>query len=135
MALIAGYAISKIPQKFQYILLGLIAIEGIANQQHDFRIKEEHLYRLELDEITKRHIPKNDLIVINGGKSPQDIYFSHRKGWSVESEELLKPNFVDSLNVLGAKFLIVNSTAFDHPFNQYQTVYSDNHYAIYRLGN
>ena len=74
-----------------YILLVFIAIEGIANQQHDFRVKDSHLYRLELDAITEKYIPSKDLIIINGGPSPQDIYFAHRKGWSVESEDLLKP--------------------------------------------
>ena len=133
MALIAGYAISKIPLKFQYVLLGLIAIEGIANQQHDFRLKEPLLYRLELDSITKKHIPFNDLIIINGGLSPQDIYYAHRKGWSVENDDLMKPQFIDSLTNLGANYLIVNTTSFDQQFNQYETVYEDNHYSIYKL--
>lgn len=133
MAFIAGYAISKIPLRFQYILLVFIAIEGIANQQHDFRVKDSHLYRLELDAITEKYIPSKDLIIINGGPSPQDIYFAHRKGWSVENEDLLKPQLIDSLSKFGANYLIVNTTSFDQQFSEYKTIYQDEHYSIYGL--
>jgi hypothetical protein len=133
MALLAGYAIAKIPLRYQYILLGLIALEGITNQQHDFRIKESQLYKLELEKITNENISNNDLIIINGGQSPQDIYFSNRKGWTVENSDINNPLFVDSIANLGAKYLIIDINRIDTFTTQHKEIYRDNHYSIYKL--
>ena len=111
----AGYAINKIPLKFQYLLLGLISVEGIANQQHDFFIKESKQYKLELEleleleNITQKFISPEELIIIDGGSSPQDIYFSHRKGWTVDNVDAMNKHIVDSLTNLGAKYLIIDN--------------------------
>lgn len=133
MALIAGYGIAQLSFKFQYILLVLIAVEGIANQQDDFRIKDSQLYKLGLENITEKLIPEDDLIIINGGPSPQDIYYSHRKGWTVENTSLMNAQYIDSLSNWGAKYLVLDITNFDHQFNQYKNIYSDEHYSIYAL--
>jgi 4-amino-4-deoxy-L-arabinose transferase-like glycosyltransferase len=133
MALLVGYFIKQIPLKFQYILLGLIAIEGIVNQQHDFFIKESQVYKLKLEKKVEKFIAREDLIVINGGQSPQDIYFSHRKGWTVDNVLIMTPCYLDSLTDLGAKYLIVDMSHFDQKFIQYESIYSDNHYSIYKL--
>lgn len=109
MTLLAGYAINKIPLKFQYLLLGLISVEGIANQQHDFFIKESKQYKLELENITQKFISPEELIIIDGGSSPQDIYFSHRKGWTVDNVDAMNKHIVDSLTNLGAKYLIIDN--------------------------
>ncbi len=135
MALCAGYFLAQIPPKYQYLLLVLIGIEGIANQQHDFFIKESELYKLSLEEKTGRIIPKDDLILINGGPSPQDMYFAHKKGWTTENENLLDPHFLDSLAQLGAKYLVVDKTKLTHTFQQYKSAYADEYYAIYELEN
>lgn len=133
MALLAGYFITQIPLKYQYILLSLIVIEGIANQQHDFFIKDSQVYKLKLQEKTDRIIPKGNLIIINGGQSPQDIYFSHKKGWTTDNDKIMNPYYLDSLTNLGAKYLIIDMSDFDHKFRQYESVYADNNYTIYKL--
>jgi len=133
MALIAAYFIAKIPVRFQYILLGIIAIEGIANQQHGLFIPESKLYKLELEEITDRYIPDADLIIINGGASPQDIYFAHRKGWTIDNSKIANRDCLDSLARLGAAYLIIDKTTFRSELNQYHPVHTDKHYAIYAL--
>jgi len=133
MALLAGYAVTHIPSKFQYIVLGLIAIEGIANQQHDFFIKESRLYKLELEKITDEWIPREDLVIINGGQSPQDMYFSHRKGWSIHNSDIQNQQFIDSLSNLGAKYLIVDRSGFDQQLDPYPIIFSNEHYIIYKL--
>jgi 4-amino-4-deoxy-L-arabinose transferase-like glycosyltransferase len=133
LALLAGYSIVQIPLKYQYLLLGLIAIEGIANQQHDFSVKKNQLYKLGLDEITEKFIPEKDLIIINGGASPQDIYFSHRKGWTVENTDVMNLLFIDSLTNLGAKHLIIDKSRIDHYPTKHELLYTDNYYSIYEL--
>jgi 4-amino-4-deoxy-L-arabinose transferase-like glycosyltransferase len=133
MAIIAGFAISKFSNKYQWMVLALIAIEGIANQQHDFFIKDSKLYKLELDEITANNIPNNELIVINGGQSPQDIYFSHRKGWTAHNHDVLRPEYIDSLNVIGANYLIIDKHRLEQKFNELNSIYEDENYLIYNL--
>lgn len=133
MALLAGYAIARIPLKFQYIVLGLIAIEGIANQQHDFHIKDSQLYKLELEKITDEVIPQKDLVIINGGQSPQDIYFSNRKGWTVDNDAVENTQHFDSLTNLGAKYLIIDKSRFQEYTNRNEMIYTDENYKIYQL--
>ena len=133
MAVLVGYAISSIPLKFQYILFGLISVEAIANQQHDFRIKETQLYKLQLEDITKKVIPKKDLIIINGGQSPQSIYFSNRKGWTVNNTEILNEQYVDSLAKLGAKYIIIDRTTINNHSSKHPVLYRDKNYAIHDL--
>ena len=108
IALLAGYGISKVPKKYQVVLLLVIGVEGIANQQHDFFVSPSEMYKLELENIADKLIEQNELVIINGGKSPQDMYFSHRKGWSVNSQFMRNESRLDSLQSLGAKFIVIN---------------------------
>jgi hypothetical protein len=73
------------------------------------------------------------LIVINGGPSPQDIYFSNRKGWTVSNEDILDAPYLNSLIDLGAQYLILDLSDFNQKYEPYSRIYMDTHYAIYRL--
>jgi hypothetical protein len=81
------------------------------------------------DQVSQR----NDLIVINGGQSPQDIYFTHRKGWTSENEQITSPQFLDSLTNLGATYLIVDRSKLYNQFDSLTRVYQDEYYSIYDL--
>jgi len=133
MALMAGYAISKLPLRFQYIFLILIGIEGIANQQHDFFIKDSQKYKLELEEKLSEVTTPGDLIVINGGPSPQDIYFAHQKGWSMTNQKVLKPTVLDSLNALGAQYLVIDKVKLPNADFERKLLYEDHYYSVYAL--
>lgn len=133
MALMAGYFISKIPSKFQTYLLLIISIEAIANQNHDFFIKDSQKYKLELSSISEEYIPKNNLILINGGFSPQDIYFSHRKGWTVNNKEVADPDFVDSLSALGGKYIILDRHYINNKRLDYSQLFINEDYIIYQI--
>ncbi len=135
MALLAGYFVMHIPINFQFIILGLISIESIANQQHHFFIPENKKYKLELEEITKKYIPNNDLIIINGGQSPQNMYFAHRRGWTIDNDGLTNVDTLNSLINLGARYMIIDLTDFDQEFKHFESLYSDSHYNIYELKN
>ena len=132
MALIAGYGISKVPVKFRYIILLVLAVEGIGNQQHDFFIRDKECYKLSLEELSDKFISKNDLIVINGGPSPQEIYFAHRKGWTVENGSLTESELL-RFKDMGAAFLIIDKTLFDQPISFFPVVNSGINFDIYQL--
>ncbi len=132
MALIVGYGLSKLNYKHAYVALTLIVVESVLNQQHDFRIHNNELYKLSLEGITKRYVPNNELIVINGGESPQVMYFSHRKGWTVENTKLTR-NDLNLFARQGASFLIIDKHKFLSSIDYYPLIYSNQHFAIYKL--
>ncbi|MBK7174709.1 MAG: glycosyltransferase family 39 protein [Bacteroidales bacterium] len=132
MAFIAGFGLKQIPGKFGIFILLLIAIEGIANQQHDFFINKKETYKPGLEQIVQKHIPEQQKILINGGPSPQEIYFAHRKGWTSDNSILSVPK-LDSLAKLGAAFLVINKHTYPDHFGYYPLIFDDNDYSIYRL--
>lgn len=132
MALIAGYGLFMFPVKYLYIPLLLISLEGIANQQHDFFTKKSERYKLQLEDMTTKIVGKNELIVINGGPSPQEIYFAHRKGWTVDNEKINVEDLTH-LKESGAKYLIINKNSYSSTIGFYPKIYSGTNYDFYKL--
>jgi len=132
MSLIVGYGLSKFPSKYVYIPLILISLEGIANQQHDFFIKNSERYKPSLENIVDKNISKSALIVINGGQSPQEIYFSHRKGWTIDNKMINKED-LNHLKELGASYLIINKKSYTTTIKYYPIIYLSTNYDIYKL--
>jgi hypothetical protein len=136
MALIAGYFLSHIRLSWARILLiAIIMGEGIANQQHDFRIKEENKYILSLGQVADQVSNPADLIMINGGINPVDLYFTHRKGWTKRNEEIFEGNALEEAIPLGCRFLFLNKKKLpEGPFElPYETAYEDNWFLVYKL--
>ncbi|OFX28453.1 MAG: hypothetical protein A2033_14745 [Bacteroidetes bacterium GWA2_31_9] len=136
MALICGYAISKIKlNKLAIFLIVLISVEGIAQQQHDFRIKKRYLYKMELENIANKVTNSSDLIIINGGDNPQELYMSHRKGWTITNDKLVDNSFINNAKQLGAKYLFVNKTDFKDSITTYKLIKDFEFYLVYNLGS
>jgi 4-amino-4-deoxy-L-arabinose transferase-like glycosyltransferase len=133
MALIGGYAISHIPSKFYFIPLIAISLEGILNQQHDFFIRKSELYKLELEQIADSLGTRNDLFVVNDKGSPQILYFTHRKGWSVNNEIISDEKEINSLIKKGADYLLINKRSFGDKLLKYPVVFQNDNIMIYKL--
>lgn len=133
MAVVAGFGLTKIKPVYSTLVLIAIVAEGLANQQHDFKVQESELYKLSLENITNRTIPKESLIVINGGQSPQDIYFANRKGWSIDKYEITTDEQLNYFSSEGARFYIQNLDYLKIKQLNYAIIYEDNHYLIYDL--
>lgn len=134
ISLLAGYAVyavSKLRPSMATLLLVFIAVEGIANQNQDFYIKKSEKYKSGLESLSNRYIPKDKRIIINGGQSPQLIYFAHRKGWTVN--ESVSESVVDSISQFGASFLIIDKHKGSKVRYSYEQVYADNDFSIYVL--
>ncbi len=132
MALIAGWGIAKLPTKYQFIPLILIVIEGIGNQQHDYFIKDSERYKLTLENLTNEVVGKDELIVINGGPSPQEIYLAHRKGWTIENG-LITESELNGYRNSGAAYLIIDKKSFPQQISFFPLVKGDSGFDIYRL--
>lgn len=133
MAFLAAYGLNKVPLKLSYVLLGVIVFEGVLNQQHDFFIKDSEKYKLKLEQIAATSIEKDALIIINGGESPQELYFTNRRGWTVEHSQLLASTFIDSLANRGAAYLILDKKKEPKVTTNYPTIYTDDFFEIIKL--
>ncbi|PKP20879.1 MAG: hypothetical protein CVU05_08045 [Bacteroidetes bacterium HGW-Bacteroidetes-21] len=134
MALMAASGLNYIKnKKIATALLLIFVIESLANQQHDFHIRNGEERRLQLESIADSVIEKNALIIINGGDNPRDIYYIHRKGWSVKDENLNK-NTTDSLFQKGAKYLVLDKNYYQHTFTKdLLSVFDNQNYSIFKL--
>lgn len=132
MAIVAGYFLGNIKSKYAIGLSVLISIEAIANQQDDLFLKESEMYKLRLTEIAKEYIPTDSLVVLNATASPQQIYFANRNGWSEDSETLLQEGYIDSLNEIGASYLIWDKKYSPFP-NKGTVLFKDENYTVSKL--
>ena len=132
MALVAALFLANLKPKFALIILAAITIEGIANQYHEFFIKESEHYKLTLESIADEVTQPTDLIILNdGSRNPQQMYFAHRKGWTVNQEDLKTPH-IAQLQQLGASYLFINKKLSQEKFD-YSVVYEDEHFRVYKI--
>ena len=76
---------------------------------------------------------KDELVIINGGIGPQSMYFLHRKGWSVNNEDLSDLNYLDELHKKGARYLFVE-TEYLRPVLPYEMVFQNDFMMVFWLG-
>ncbi len=134
MSLVAGFALSQINKNWMLILVMLTGIsESIINQHQDFRIKESQLYKLELEVIADSISKKNDLIAIYGeGSNPQQLYLSHRKGFTYNSDYFKDSVFVYEIINKGCKYLFIDKTVINDTIN-FENIFENNYYVVYNL--
>ncbi|MFI5222374.1 MAG: ArnT family glycosyltransferase [Bacteroidia bacterium] len=133
MALNIGFALSRIPFRWSRFLFAFLIIENIANQQHDLFTKDSEVYKLKLEQIADKVSQKNNLVAINGTMSPQEIYFTHRKGWTIFDDEATRRSFTDSLQQLGCIYLFIDKHSLSVPISYYPKVFDDEDFSVYRL--
>jgi hypothetical protein len=134
MALVAGYLLSEIKKPIiRSILVFAVAVEIILNALPEFRINKDQRYKLTLEAVVAKYARPNDLIAINCGPNPQQIYLAHRKGWNLETAEQLQPAYLQEIKAKGCKILLLNRhepLVMDEPFQVLET--SDD-FIIYKL--
>ena len=120
MCIFAGYFIDWVAESKRWVaifLLAGIAVEGIANQWHDFTIKPEAKALVSLELVLDKYTDSSDLILINSGDNPTPMYFAHRKGWVASNEQLMEAEFVDDLVDKGLKQIVVLKKVFGSDIN------------------
>ena len=133
MAFIAGYGLTKIRVRWLKVLIvATIIIESLANQQHDFRIKDKELYLLSLENLCDKISSKNDLIAFSGGPGYQQMYFAHRRGWSLEYREWNDPGRISAIKHKGCRLLFINKKDSTGKLN-YKIIFENENYTVYKL--
>lgn len=133
MAVIVGYGLQQINSKKLIVaLLGIASIESIANQQHDFRIKEQMKYKMEVVEFINQNSQINDKLIVLSEGNPQLLYLSHRKGWIRHKEELQDPTLISELKNEGAQFILVDKNKWNIQLD-FKEVDSNSNFVLYTL--
>lgn len=133
MALVAGYGLSReILSRYAVILLVIVSVEGIADQQHDFRIKEKYERLLQLEPDLDKISGRDALICVNTNY-PTPIYFAHRKGWRVSNEELRDPEYMQDLVSKGLRYIIILKRCFgtEVKLDNHRKLLENEDYCIY----
>ncbi|MBT3192475.1 MAG: hypothetical protein HN341_07965 [Verrucomicrobia bacterium] len=108
MALLAGAGIRAINHRGIVIaLLAAVCIEGVSDQQHDFRIKPHNKRLLALEADLDATCARDALILVNGSGSPTALYFAHRRGWSLTNRAMAKKGQIKSLQRRGLERIVI----------------------------
>lgn len=136
MALVAGYGLSKITNtKIAILLLFAVALEGIGNQQHDFRIREREIFLANLEKDLDKVSDSKDLILINSGDYPTPMYFAHRKGWVNVNDKIQDDNYLLELKDKGLKYILILKKSFgtEIKLKGLQVMLNNENYCLYKL--
>lgn len=135
MSLIAGSVFEKIGNtKWIVTILFVFTVEAITTKNSDFYIKENNYEILKLEGELDKLGSRNDLIFINSGNVPTPMYFAHRKGWVGFNDKIGTPQFVDSLQAKGLKWLVILKKAFGENIDlPYQLAADNTNLKIYRI--
>ena len=133
MSLIAGYYISFFKKKWLFVSLIVVGVsESILNQQHDFFIKKSERYKLELESIADLVSSKNELIAINGNNNPQQIYLTHRKGWTCNDSDIADESFIKEIYKKGCRYIFINKNSSVRLVNR-KVVFNNENFIVYDL--
>lgn len=135
MALVCGYGIAQIPgRRWAVLCLIALGIEGVLNQQHDFRISTPSAAVVNLERDLDLFSRRSDLILINSGQYPTPMYFAHRKGWVAYNEQVADEAFIQDRQRLGLKYIVVMRKVFGTELAlPYPKVLETDDYFIYQL--
>lgn len=134
MALFGGYALSEIRIKWLgTALLVFASAESFANQQHDVRIRKNDQIKLKYESLSARYIPDDALVLTNGGMSTTQLYFIHRKGWTLENQKINDPEVISDLQKRGMKYIFLNTCVSDLPEITAELIHEEECIRIYKL--
>jgi len=123
-------------------LLLLVVIESVGNQIHDHFIKPSERYKLTLETEIASVIPMDEKVVLVSSASPQELFFLHRKGWTIYPEQITHHRDAMKYSSLGARFVVVNKSVLKNvsssdlillSLRDAVKYYESDHYLVYRF--
>lgn len=130
MAIIAAYPLTKIKKKYAVIILFLGATEAIANQQHEFFIRDEVTYKLSIESLAQEYTNKSDLIAVNGDGNPLLLYLADRKGWSLHQHQLRDSVYLKKIIEKGCDYIIIDKNKYTVDI-KLEKIYKNKDFVIY----
>jgi hypothetical protein len=135
MAFVAGWGLTQIKnQRIVAVLLVAVAVEGIAAQIYDFRIRQPYQALADLEQIMDGVSDRNDLIVVNSEvNNPTTMYFAHRRGWTAPNVYFTDSVYVKDIRTKGCKFAVVAKKLYGDLELTYPVVHDSEYFRIYDL--
>ena len=106
LALLVGVFLISFDKRWAIALVMLAIIESVANQQHDFFIKDREYVKLQLTDIANQVSNSQDLFALASNENPNEFYFLNRKGWIVPNDHVV-PSELEKLKSMGCRFLVI----------------------------
>lgn len=131
MAVLAGYLIAGMPRRIALPLLTIAIIESVANQQHDFFIREKEFHKTTLTQIANEQTNPDDLVALATNQNPNEFYFLNRKGWMVSGDNI-RSEFLDSLQQIGCRKLFMRKGKYNESL-PYAVAFENQDYLVFDL--
>ena len=133
MAVVAALALDRLRMKWSIVALGLICVEGVANQYYDMFIPDKRKFVMGIEAVADRFTERKDLVIVNSWQDPQPMYFLHRKGWSIADDVCDDRRMLDSLGERGAKCLFKIGKQLGNPL-ALRELFRDDHLVVMAIG-
>jgi 4-amino-4-deoxy-L-arabinose transferase-like glycosyltransferase len=138
MAFLSGYGLAQITnKKIMLLILIITASENIGDRINDFRIHKINAAFNNLESIVDSVSKRSDLFVMNTDPyCPTAMYFAHRKGWTVYSQNLTDQSFIEELKKKNCKFVLVCKKLYGEDYDvtlNLPQVYESGDFRIYSL--
>ena len=135
MAFVTGCGLAHIKnKKIVAAILFVVAVEGLAAQIYDFRIRQPYRALADLENIMDGLSERNDLIVVNSeAHNPTAMYFTHRRGWTAPNGLLSDSRYLNDIREKGCKYVVVVKKLYGDLNLEYPTVHDSEYFKIYSL--
>ena len=135
MAFVAGCGLAQVKnKKVVASILFVIAVEGLAAQIYDFRIRQPFRALADLENIMDGLSERNDLIVVNSEvNNPTAMYFTHRRGWTAPNVYLTDSLYLNGMREKGCKYVLVVKQLYGDLKLELPTVHDSEYFRIYNL--
>jgi hypothetical protein len=134
MAFIAGIWLAELKPKWGYLLILVVATEGVSNQIHEFDLREKQKPWLTLESQLNTVSSRNDRIAISGMEvdEPTPMYMAHRRGWVLTIDVLGKNETWTDLARRGCRFIVFAKMHGNVSIDQ-SPVSESEHFVVYKL--
>lgn len=131
LALCGALFLERIHPRFAIAILSIGFVESVANQQHDFFIKPEAFFKLQLEKIANQVSQPSDLVGLVSNANPNEFYFLNRKGWLVDPNHC-SDEYLNELKARGCNYLFV--PAIRRPLSvSFPIVFENEFYSVFKL--
>lgn len=131
MALLVGIFLQELPRKWAASVLLIGIGESVANQQHDFFIKDREFVKLQLAEIANQLSTPSDKVALVSNQNPNEFYFLNRKGWMIAPTDL-NSAFLTDLSSKGCRLLFMRKGKYDQNL-PLKIVFENQDYLVFEL--
>lgn len=139
IALLAGVGIAFFVDRFLksnlkyliFLFIAAIIINLVVIVRPLYALNNQEYF--DLENITSVSVPSNERVIVNGGPAPIMLYFSHRKGWTVENSQLTTET-IDLFSKKGARYIIIDKDGGFVFHSNEEKIFDNDQFSIYRIG-